>query len=63
MASPLRIEFPDAWMTMILDRNRSSHTYNLEIAEEIVTRILGDYFPEFRKLAERLDAIIESWNE
>lgn len=53
------IENGDVWMTMILDRNRSSHTYNLEIAEEIAARILTEYFPELRKMATRFDTILE----
>lgn len=53
------IENGDVWMTMILDRNRSSHTNNLEIAEEIAARILTEYFPELRKMATRFDTILE----
>jgi nucleotidyltransferase substrate binding protein (TIGR01987 family) len=51
------IENGDVWMTMILDRNRSSHTYNLEIAEEIAGRVLEQYFPEFQKMAVRFKSI------
>ncbi len=35
------------WMDMIAARNRTSHTYNEEIASEIFLKILEDYHPEF----------------
>ncbi len=53
------IDTGDAWMTMILDRNRSSHTYNLEIAEEIVGRILSSYFVEFQRMDRRFSMILK----
>ncbi len=43
----------DIWMKMIKSRTLTSHTYNEEIAEEIVTAILSDYYNEFVKLQER----------
>ena len=53
----------EAWMSMILDRNRSSHTYNLEIAEEIAGRILTVYYSEFLKLVRRFDALLADSDE
>ena len=47
------IENGDVWPAMILDRNRSSHTYNPDVAQEIAARICADYFPAFQKMAER----------
>lgn len=38
----------EVWMEMIRDRNQSSHTYNLEIAEEIAERIQHTYIHAFR---------------
>lgn len=52
------IENGDTWMTMIQDRNRSSHTYNPAVAREIAGRIVADYFPEFQKMAERFSTIL-----
>jgi nucleotidyltransferase substrate binding protein (TIGR01987 family) len=57
------IENGDVWMTMILDRNRTSHTYDLEISEEIATRILANYYPEFQKMAGRFNTILEEREE
>ncbi len=36
------------WMEMIKSRNQSSHTYNLEIAEDIVKKIRDRYFSLFK---------------
>jgi nucleotidyltransferase substrate binding protein (TIGR01987 family) len=35
------------WMEMIGSRNQTSHTYNEEIADEIYSRILNEYYPAF----------------
>lgn len=35
------------WMAMIQSRNETSHTYNRNTAEEIVTRILQSYYALF----------------
>lgn len=43
------------WMDMIVSRNKTSHTYNEEIADEIYFKILDNYFPailEFNKNME-----------
>jgi nucleotidyltransferase substrate binding protein (TIGR01987 family) len=45
----------EAWMDMIEKRNLSSHTYNLDVAEQLVTAIRSSYYPAFRALLERLE--------
>lgn len=43
------------WMDMIASRNKTSHTYNEETANEIFTKIINDYanaFAMFRKVME-----------
>ncbi|KQO22795.1 nucleotidyltransferase [Flavobacterium sp. Leaf82] len=37
----------DIWMDMIQSRNKTSHTYNEEIANEIFGKIINDYFQLF----------------
>jgi nucleotidyltransferase substrate binding protein (TIGR01987 family) len=48
------IENGEVWMDMILNRNRSSHTYNPETAEEIFILIQKEYFSEFSSFAEKM---------
>lgn len=45
----------ETWMDMIEKRNLSSHTYNLEVANQLVIAIRDAYHPAFLKLLERLD--------
>lgn len=51
------IEEGDAWMRMIKDRASTSHTYNEETVETIVTDILTIYFPQFIKLETSLSQL------
>lgn len=44
----------EAWMDMIEKRNLSSHTYNLDVATDLVSAICDIYHPEFIALQERL---------
>lgn len=48
------VEDGEGWMEMIKSRNQTSHTYNQKIANEIVERILGSYFPLFESFSRRL---------
>jgi nucleotidyltransferase substrate binding protein (TIGR01987 family) len=40
----------EAWMDMIEKRNLSSHTYNLEVATQLVSAIRDSYHPAFLAL-------------
>lgn len=40
----------DAWMDMIEKRNLSSHTYNIEVANQLMDAILKHYHPAFLAL-------------
>jgi nucleotidyltransferase substrate binding protein (TIGR01987 family) len=44
----------ETWMEMIKSRNRSSHTYEESIANEIAAAIVSQYWPAFKKLETRL---------
>ena len=47
----------DVWIDMIRSRNKTSHTYNEEIVNEIVHKILNQYmmaFLEFKKVMEEI---------
>lgn len=44
----------EAWMQMLQDRNRTSHTYNEATAKEILGRIQSSYVPCFVALQTQL---------
>ncbi len=49
------IENGEAWMDMIKSRNKSSHTYNEEVAEEIVFQIIETYYPLFQEFSRKIE--------
>jgi nucleotidyltransferase substrate binding protein (TIGR01987 family) len=49
------IEDGDCWMQMIQNRNRSSHTYNQKVMQEIIDAIINDYHKHFMSLLEKLN--------
>jgi nucleotidyltransferase substrate binding protein (TIGR01987 family) len=51
------IDDGEAWMDMIKARNLSSHTYNLETAEEIVGKILERFYPAFEQLSRKFSTL------
>ncbi|MEX2568865.1 MAG: nucleotidyltransferase substrate binding protein [Cyclobacteriaceae bacterium] len=42
------------WMDMIGSRNKTSHTYNEETADEIYTKILNVYYPAFLEFQKNM---------
>lgn len=51
------IEDGDSWMQMIQNRNRSSHTYNQKVMQEIIEAILTAYHKQFLLLADKLNKL------
>jgi nucleotidyltransferase substrate binding protein (TIGR01987 family) len=49
------IENGKIWMDMIGSRNKTSHTYNEDTAEEIYTKILRDYYPAFLTFLQKME--------
>jgi nucleotidyltransferase substrate binding protein (TIGR01987 family) len=53
------IEDGKAWMDMVKARNLSSHTYNPEIAEEIVENILTRFYPAFEQMFRKFNGLAD----
>lgn len=53
------VEDGEVWLAMIESRNASSHTYNEEVRQKIVTAIVDSYFESFRKLNAKLNQLAE----
>ena len=51
------IQQGDVWMDMIKSRNLSTHTYNKNVADEIVKKIRTDYSPCFEDLFIKLRSL------
>lgn len=47
------IEDGDCWMSMILSRNKTSHTYNTDTADEIAAAVISRYCPAFAQSLRR----------
>lgn len=45
------------WMDMIGSRNKTSHTYNEETADEIYSKIMNEYYPAFLEFQKNMEAI------
>lgn len=52
------IEDGEEWMEMITSRNKTSHTYNDEIAKEISKNIIECYYKLFAKFKEKMYSLI-----
>lgn len=53
------IDDGEVWLEMIESRNASSHTYNEEVTQKIVTAIVDAYFESFRTLNAKLNQLAE----
>ena len=51
------IEQGEDWMKMIVDRNRTSHTYDPQVAQAVAENILERFYPAFEKMAKKFTAL------
>ncbi|HZM04979.1 MAG TPA: nucleotidyltransferase substrate binding protein [Candidatus Saccharimonadales bacterium] len=51
------IQDGELWMQMIQSRNQTTHTYNEEIVEQIVSAVTGGYMTEFDRLQKKLEQL------
>ena len=47
----------EAWMNTIKSRNKTSHTYNEETAEEITVEIIHSYLDLFKKFQAKMESL------
>ena len=47
----------ESWMEMIRSRNLSTHTYNKDTADELVTNILSRFYPAFDQMTATFSAL------
>lgn len=47
----------EVWMDMIKSRNKTSHTYNEETADEIFMKIVHQYYQEFNQFRNRMEEL------
>ena len=45
----------EVWMDMIKSRNKTSHTYNEETADDIFMKIVHEYYQEFYQFKNRIE--------
>jgi nucleotidyltransferase substrate binding protein (TIGR01987 family) len=50
----------EVWMDMIRSRNKTSHTYHEETADEVFWNIVNDYYPEFIAFKNQMIKIQDS---
>jgi nucleotidyltransferase substrate binding protein (TIGR01987 family) len=46
----------EIWMDMIKSRNLTSHTYDKELANEIILKIVENYYPQLQKFSKLFTA-------
>ena len=51
------IDDGEKWMDMIKSRNKTSHTYNEETADDIFMKIVHEYYQEFNQFRKRMEAL------
>ncbi len=47
----------DVWMEMIKSRNQTSHAYNKLLVNQIVEKIVNDYYPAFMAFSEKMESL------
>lgn len=53
----------EVWMDMLKSRNKTSHIYNQETADEIAQAIFTDYHPVFISFQQRMRGLVQDTND
>jgi len=51
------IEDGEAWMEIVKGRNLSSHSYDEEIAEKLLKKIIENFYEQFTAFAEKMSTL------
>ncbi|HUT56027.1 MAG TPA: nucleotidyltransferase substrate binding protein [bacterium] len=54
------IEQGDDWMKMIEARNRTSHTYDPNVADAVAADIIHRFYPAFKSMKEKFTALAKA---
>jgi nucleotidyltransferase substrate binding protein (TIGR01987 family) len=49
----------EGWMEMIISRTMTSHTYNQDIADEISSKVITQYYDLFQDFRDRVQALLD----
>ena len=49
----------EIWMQMIKSRNEISHIYDEQAIQDVIRKIIKEYFPQFQYIASKLDKLKE----
>jgi len=52
------IDDGEAWMAMLTDRNRTSHAYDQDVAEEIFCKIISKHFDLLLALKKKMNSLL-----
>jgi nucleotidyltransferase substrate binding protein (TIGR01987 family) len=53
------IKDPRLWFKFLEERNKTVHTYNLELIEEIILKLIPEFKSEVSKLIKELQDVVE----
>ncbi len=53
------IQDGEAWMGMLKSRNDSSHTYNQQIADDLKSKIINEYYELFEAFKNKFNSLID----
>ena len=51
------IENGETWMEIVKSRNISSHTYNEEVAEKLLNKIIEDFYDQFTSFEKKMKTL------
>ncbi len=53
------IQDGEIWMAMIISRNQTTHTYNEKTAEEVIQKVMHEYYSAFVAFEKKMDELVQ----